>query len=112
MRTFLLVSLLLAIAGTALAQKPCTMTKDQLPPVRKLRLGMERAEFEKHYAGATLIVQKRHAADKSDFENLNGILFDFHENRLSSIEYDYDGNAVKWERVQEFAKNISENLKL
>ena len=99
MRTFLLASMLFAIAGAASAQKPCTMTKDQLPPVRKLRLGMERAAFEKHYAGATLIVQKRHATDKSDFDNLNGILFDFYDNRLSSVEYDYSGNGVKWERV-------------
>ena len=88
------------------------MTKDQLPPVRKLRLGMERSEFEKHYAGASILVMKRHATDKMDFENLDGIAFDFHDNRLYFIEYDYDGKAVKWASVKDFARKISDDLKV
>jgi hypothetical protein len=73
---------------------------------------MDRAEFEKHYRGASILVMKRHAADPSDLEGLDGIGFDFHHDRLYFIEYDFDRNAVKWGKVQDFAKNVSENLKV
>jgi len=110
MRSLLLAVLATAFAFPVEAQQPCTITKDQLPAVRKLRLGMERAEFEKHYLGASILVLKRHATDKLDFENLDGIAFDFYNNRLYFIEYDFDKNAVKWGSVREFAKSISEHL--
>ncbi len=112
MKTFLLIALTAVLAAVVPAQQPCTMTKDQLPAMRKLRLGMERAEFEKHYKGASILVMKRHAADPSDFEGLEGIAFDFHQGRLYFIEYNFDRKAVKWAKVQDFAKNVSENLKL
>lgn len=112
MKALLLIALTAALAAAAPAQTPCTMTKDQLPAMRKLRLGMDRAEFETHYRGANILVMKRHAVDPSDFEGLDGIAFDFHENRLYFIEYDLDRNTVKWAKVQDFAKNVSENLKL
>ena len=110
MKTLLLIALTAALAAAAPGQEPCTMTKEQLPAMRKLRLGMERAEFEKHYKGANILVMKRHAADPSDLEGLGGIAFDFHQGRLYFIEYDF--NAVKWAKVQDFAKNVSENLKV
>jgi hypothetical protein len=65
----------LSAAGSA--QQPCTMTKDQLPAIRQLRLGMERAEFEKYYRGASILVMKRHAADPVDFEGLACNALDF-----------------------------------
>ena len=43
---------------------------------------------------------------------LEGIAFDFHQGRLYFIEYNFDRKAVKWARVQDFAKNVSENLKV
>ena len=112
MKTFLLIALTAALAAAVPAQQPCTMTKDQLPAMRKLQLGMERAEFEKHYKGANILVMKRHAADPTDLEGLEGIAFDFHQGRLYFIEYNFDRKAVKWAKVQDFAKNVSENLKL
>ena len=113
MKTFLLIALTAALAAAAApAQQPCTMTKDQLPAMRKLRLGMERAEFEKYYRGANILVMKRHAADPTDLEGLEGIAFDFHQGRLYFIEYNFDRKAVKWAKVQDFAKNVSENLKV
>ena len=112
MKTFLLIALTAALAAAVPAQQPCTMTKDQLPAMRKLQLGMERAEFEKHYKGANILVMKRHAADPTDLEGLEGIAFDFHQGRLYFIEYNFDRKAVKWAKVQDFAKNVSEKLKL
>lgn len=112
MKALLLIALTTALTTAAYAQQPCTMTKDQLPAMRKIRLGMERAEFEKHYRGASILVMKRHAANPSDLEGLDGIGFDFHQDRLYFIEYDLDANTAKWEKVQDFAKNVSENLKV
>lgn len=112
MKILLFIALATALAAAALAQQPCAMTKDQLPAMRKLRLGMERAEFEKHYRGASILVMKRHAADPTDLEGLDGIGFDFHHDRLYFIEYDFNENSTKWEKVQDFAKNVSENLKV
>ena len=112
MKTLLLIALTAALAAVVPAQQPCTMSKDQLPAMRKLRLGMERAEFEKHYQGANILVMKRHAADPTDLEGLEGIAFDFHQGRLYFIEYNFDRKAVKWAKVQDFAKNVSENLKV
>jgi hypothetical protein len=112
MKTFLLIALTAALAAAAPAQQPCTMTKDQLPAMRKLRLGMERAEFEKNYRGASILVMKRHAVVPSDFEGLEGIAFDFHHDRLYFIEFDFNRNAVKWAKVQDFAKSVSEDLKV
>jgi hypothetical protein len=111
MKTLLLVfALTITLAATGTAQQPCTMTKDQLPAMRKLRLGMERAEFEKVYRGANILVMKRHAADPSDLEGLEGIAFDFYHDRLYFIEYDFDQKAWKGGKVQDFAKNVSEEL--
>lgn len=112
MRLLPLTALLFSLLHVSIAQKPCTMTKDQLPAFRKLRLGMERSEFEKYYPGASILVMKRHATDKLDFEGLDGIAFDFHDNRLYFIEYDFDRNVVKWASAKDFAKNTSENLKI
>ena len=113
MKTLLLIALTAALAAVAApAQQPCTMTKDQLPAMRKLRLGMDRAEFEKHYKGANILVMKRHAADQSDLEGLEGIAFDFHQGQLYFIEYNFDRKAVKWAKVQDFAKSVSEDLKV
>jgi hypothetical protein len=113
MKALLHIALTAASVATALAQQqPCTMTKDQLPAMRKIRLGMERAEFEKSYRGASILVMKRHAADPADLEGLNGIGFDFHQGRLYFIEYDLDPKAAKWAKVQDFAKKTSEDLKL
>lgn len=113
MKLLLLIALTTALAAAAPAQKQtCTMTKDQLPAMRKLRLGMDRAEFEKHYRGASILVMKRHAADPFDLEGLDGIGFDFHRDLLYFIEYDFDQKAAKWGKVQDFAKHVSENLKL
>ena len=112
MKLLLLTVLLSSLTNISIAQKPCTVTKDQLPEFRKLRLGMERSEFEKHYPGASILVMKRHATDKLDFEGLDGIAFDFHNNRLYFVEYDFDRNVVKWASAKEFAKNTSENLKI
>ena len=112
MKTLLLIALTAALAAVVPAQQPCTMSKDQLPAMRKLRLGMERAEFEKQYRGASILVMKRHAADPTDLEGLEGIAFDFHQGRLYFIEYNFDRKAVKWAKVQDFAKNVSETLKL
>jgi hypothetical protein len=100
------------MAAAAAAQQPCTMTKDQLPAMRKLRLGMERAEFEKQYRGASIFVMKRHAVDPSDFDGLDGIAFDFYHDRLYFIEFDFDRKTATWAKVQDFAKNVSENLKV
>lgn len=112
MKTLLLIALTAALVAAVPAQQPCTLTKDQLPAMRKLRLGMERAEFEKYYRGASILVMKRHAADPTDLEGLEGIAFDFHQGRLYFIEYNFDPKAVKWAKVQDFAKNVSETLKL
>jgi ABC-type amino acid transport substrate-binding protein len=108
----LLLALTAALAAAAPAQQPCTMTKDQLPAMRKLRLGMERAEFEKVYRGASILVMKRHAADPADLEGLDGIAFDFYHDRLYFIEYDYNPKLWKGGKVQDFAKSVSEDLKL
>jgi len=112
MKALLIIALTATLAAAAPAQQTCTTTKDQLPGMRKLRLGMERIEFEKYYQGANILVMKRHAVDPSDLEGLDGIAFDFHHDRLYFIEYDFNRNAVKWEKVQDFAKNVSENLKV
>lgn len=112
MKTLLLIALTAALAAADPAQLPCTMTKDQLPAMRKLRLGMERAEFEKYYRGANILVMKRHAADPSDLEGLDGIAFDFYHDRLYFIEYDFNPKVWKGGKVQEFAKNVSEDLKV
>lgn len=111
---FLLLGALAAAALTidAPAQQPCNLTKDQLPAMRKLRLGMERTEFEKHYKGANILVMNRHAVDKTDLENLDGIAFDFHDGRLYFIEFDYNGKAVKWTSVKDFARKTSDDLKI
>ena len=55
---------------------------------------------------------KRHAADPADLVGLTGIGFDFHQDRLYFIEYDFDPKAMKWKKVQDFAKNVSETLKV
>ena len=112
MKILLLIAITAALAAAIPAQQLCTMTKDQLPAMRKLRLGMERAEFEKHYRGANILVMKRHATDPADLEGLEGIAFDFHQGRLYFIEYNFDRKAMKWAKVQDFAKNVSENLKV
>ena len=112
MKVLLLIALTIAMAAAVAAQQPCTMTKDQLPAMRKLRLGMERAEFEKQYRGASILVMKRHAVDPSDFDGLEGIAFDFYHDRLYFIEFNFDPKTAKWEKVQDFAKNVSENLKV
>jgi hypothetical protein len=112
MKALPLIALTIVMAAAAAAQQPCTMTKDQLPAMRKLRLGMERAEFEKQYRGASILVMKRHAVDPSDFVGLDGIAFDFHHDRLYFIEFNFDPKTEKWEKVQDFAKNVSEILKV
>lgn len=62
--------------------------------------------------GASILVMKRHAADPADLVGLTGIGFDFHQDRLYFIEYDFDPKAMKWKKVQDFAKNVSETLKV
>ena len=58
------------------------------------------------------MVMKRHAVDPSDFDGLEGIAFDFYHDRLYFIEFNFDPKTAKWEKVQDFAKNVSENLKV
>jgi len=48
----------------------------------------------------------------SGFENVYQVTAQFQEDKLNVLEIGYDPEAVQWKSVEEFARNISDNLKL
>ncbi|HEY0051064.1 MAG TPA: hypothetical protein VGB68_17355 [Pyrinomonadaceae bacterium] len=96
--------------------QPCDL-KDA-PAIRSLRLGMSRREVDGiiptagrvKYINSSTITAYPDAA--SGFENIGQVTAQFDEDRLNVLEIDYDRSAVQWKSVEEFAGNLSDNLKL
>ena len=96
--------------------QPCDL-KDA-PAIRSLRLGMSRRDVDRiiptegrvNYINSSTITAYPDAS--SGFENIGQVTAQFNEDRLNVLEIDYDRRAVQWKSVEEFAVNLSDNLKL
>ncbi|HEX8250348.1 MAG TPA: hypothetical protein VF599_19395 [Pyrinomonadaceae bacterium] len=96
--------------------QPCAL--QDAPAIRNLRLGMSRKDADQiiptagrvNYINSSTITAYPDAA--RGFENIGQVTAQFDEDRLNVLEIDYDRSAVQWKSVEEFAVNLSDNLKL
>lgn len=90
------------------------------PAIRNLRLGMSRNEADRiipnerrvNYTNSQTITSYPDGGGASGFENVGQVTAQFERDRLKVLELGYDTNAVRWKNVEEFARNLSDNLKL
>jgi hypothetical protein len=102
------------------ALEPCHLTLKDAPVIRNLRLGMARDEVDQiipndsrvKYINSSTITSYPYFTNAAGFENIYQITAKFYENRMNGLEIAYDTNAVEWKNVQEFARNLSDNLKV
>lgn len=96
--------------------QPCAM--NDAPAIRNLRLGMSRKEVDKilpterrvTYLNSSHITA--YPDQNAGFENINQVTARFQADKLSVLEINYETDAAQWKNVEEFARNLSENLRL
>jgi hypothetical protein len=109
-KRLLTLAFLLVLAFSSVAQAACEMTVVDLPAVHGVRLGTSRREVEKVYSLKPTTVVYR-LSNKENVEHIEGIWFDFYQDSLSHVEFDYD-RASEWKNVREFAAFLERSIKL
>lgn len=106
--------------GERPAAEPCRLKLNESPIVRGLRLGMPKSEVRKNYPAMTFTsdpITSSGIADASQItnaeyqKNLERILISFRNDEIFSVIFTYD-TSVRWDSDEEFARKISESLKL
>lgn len=102
------------------AFEECNLTLKDAPVIRNLRLGMTRDDADKiipndrriNYVNSPTITSYPFLTSAAGFENVDKITARFSDDKLNALEIAYSTDGVKWENAQEFARNLSGNLKL
>jgi hypothetical protein len=101
--------------ASAFGQTPdtCDLTINDSPAIRGLKLGMAEADFKRAF---TFPMDKGYVSALDlrrleGFDNVDWIRFEFYKGRLYQFKIRYD-DSVDWQNWDEFAKAISEPLKL
>jgi hypothetical protein len=100
---------LLTLVLPAAAQSDCTMATADLPKTHGLRLGQSRQEVARLFGHASDRVVS--SLGSRNTRSLEGIWFDFYQDALYVVEFDYTADA-EWKDVGGFAETVSVELGL
>jgi hypothetical protein len=107
---YLLAAILISLAVPFSVRAECDMKVADLPEIHGLRLGRSRREVERVYT-VTPTSAAYKFTDPENVKYLEGIWFDFYQDSLAYVEFDYNRNT-EWKNVHEFAAFLGLSLKL
>jgi len=121
MKSFILL-LALLLPFSCYAQEQCTLTPEQAPSLRTLKLGMSFDDFKRtipselsstknQYGERREYLTRLELIGNKEFEGIETAKVDFLDDKIVAIEIDYD-RTYQWHSESEFIDKISELLNL
>lgn len=122
MKTLLFFTLIFAFCIFGFGQNPpvppCGLSLADSPTIQGIKLGMLKEDLDKMLSGdptqsKTISTFSRSQLSKArGFENFQYLQASFFEDKLYLASIKYSSNAAEWKNAKEFARKLSDNLKL